>query len=176
MRSCRKKCQNTDLIDGIQHKLVESTDVVLAFGLRPLLGFLVEKVVAPQSLHELVDGDLELFRVHLGKLLQRERPPVQSRPEANRALVRENLKFDKTLTSITRPPRLGQRDNFGHLIRLIREIPVTEIQSVKCFYPLILVLFQFLLFLEMLFENHAERNEPSLVRIQLTLSKTDCEQ
>ena len=68
--------------------------------LDPLLLLGVEKVVAPEALHHLVDVDVELLGVHARELGERERPPVQAGREGHRALGRVDLHVAQLLVVV----------------------------------------------------------------------------
>ena len=80
-----------DLEDGVEHELVEAARVSLAALGGPLLLAGAVEVVAPEALHELGHLDLELGRVDLGELLERERPAMEAGAEAHCALRRVDL-------------------------------------------------------------------------------------
>ena len=79
--------------DWRQDELAVATGVAVATALVPLTGLCVVELVTPESLHELGDLDLELGRVHFGKLLQGVRPAVEAGTETNRAVFRRDLDF-----------------------------------------------------------------------------------
>jgi hypothetical protein len=91
------------LVDRVQHIHDERTLVVVVLGLGPLAGLRVEEALAPQPVHQLHRVDLELLSVHLGELLERERPAVQARAETDAALAGVDLqsKGNRALLSAT---------------------------------------------------------------------------
>ena len=77
------KRPHSHLVDWVEDVLREATHEPGPGRLRPLLVLGVVELVAPQALHQFRLLDLELVRVDLGKLLERERPAVQARAEAD---------------------------------------------------------------------------------------------
>ena len=75
-----------DHVDGLQDVHAERALVVFVLGLAPLLGLGVEEVFAPELVHQLVNGDVELGGVHLGHLLEGESPAVEAGPETDRGV------------------------------------------------------------------------------------------
>lgn len=71
------------LVDRVQDKLVETTNIAFTSSLVPFLLFGVEELVTPESLHELGWLDLKLGSVDLSKLLQGEGPAMEPRSKAN---------------------------------------------------------------------------------------------
>ncbi len=67
------------LVDGIQHKLTETTNVTLAAcGLAPFPFLGIIELISPETLHELGRLNFELGGVNFGKLFQGESPPVET--------------------------------------------------------------------------------------------------
>jgi len=75
-----------DHVDGLQDVHAEGTLVVLVLSLAPLLGLGVEKVFAPELVHQLLNGNVELGGIHLGHLLEGEGPAVEAGAETNRGV------------------------------------------------------------------------------------------
>lgn len=82
-----------DLEDRVEHELVETAHVALIRGSAPFLLARAVEVVAPEALHEFGHLDLELGRVDLGELLERESPTVQTGTKADRTFCRVDLLF-----------------------------------------------------------------------------------
>ena len=78
-----------DDLDGLVHKLAETTLAALAVGLLlgPLLGLRVKEVVTPQLLHHLDLVSAKLLGVNLGKRGQGEGPAMETSAEGDSSLL-----------------------------------------------------------------------------------------
>eukprot|EP00126_Sphaerothecum_destruens_P001571 Sdes_comp14985_c0_seq1m3721 len=75
-------------VDWVQDKLVESTNESFSTSFVPFLGLSVEKVVAPESFHQLFGIHAKLISIHFRKLFQSESPSMKTRPKRNSAARR----------------------------------------------------------------------------------------
>ena len=93
-----------DAADGLVDELDERALAGLLAGvlLGPLLRLGVEKVVAPELLHHLVNLHAELLGVHRGEDGEGERPVVETGGEGDGALLGANLAVTERLVGVRR--------------------------------------------------------------------------
>lgn len=66
------------LVDWVQHKLTEPSDISISTSLVPFLFFRIEELISPQSFHEFNRFNLEFGGINFSKLFQGESPSVKT--------------------------------------------------------------------------------------------------